>query len=171
MNPLIENKVILTLPIYTEWRKSGRNASYKKTLMIFTAIMLGFLALVFGVFYYMGMPPIMLFAECIFILAVYIWIGFFQPNSRIKSYYKYICRMADGTPERIARFYEDYFTVTNEAEETREFLYENIENIRETDNLYVLIVNESDVDVLLEKNSFVIGDFGILENKLKQLTN
>lgn len=156
MAPIIENQTIITRPIFLEWRKSNYSASYKKTIRIFTILILVLFAGALGWFYTQGIPPVMMIGEFLFIFAIYLWVILFLPRSRNKSQYKALCQAANGTPKRTVRFYADSFTVTTESGNVREFSYKNVHTMKETEHLYVL-VNESDIDIILDKNGFLTG--------------
>lgn len=156
--PLVENRVLITRPLFLEWRNSGKTESYHKTLRNFTIFMALLLVGALALFYSQGMPPFMMAAESSLVVIIYLWLVLFHPRSRNKSQYKAMCKNADGTPERIARFYKDCFSVTNDFGEAREFSYKKILEIKETEHLYVIIIDESDIDVILDKNGFTVGD-------------
>ena len=158
MNPLIENHVDITLPIFTEWRNSGKTVEYKKSMRKYSIIMAVVFVVALALLYILGMAPVMLITEGILLVIVYLWLIFLSPRSRNKGKYKTLCQNADGTPKRIIRFYEEFFTVTTEADEVREFTYDKITEIKETDHLYVMIVDEADIDILLAKDGFTKGD-------------
>lgn len=98
----------------------------------------------------------MMAGEFLFLLAIYFWVIFLLPNSRSKKQYKALCQAANGVPKRIVRFYTDYFSVTTESGKVREFSYGKIHTMKETEHLYIL-VNESDIDIILDKNGFRFG--------------
>lgn len=158
MEPIIENQVILSLPIFMEWRNSGKTDAYKKSIRNYSIFMTIVLAIVLFVFRNIGMPPATLITEIILIIAVYIWLVFINPRSRYKNQYKGLCASSNGTPMRIARFYEDTFTVSTESGDVREFSCDKITNIKETEHLYVIVIEDADIDVLLDKNGFLKGD-------------
>lgn len=153
---IIENQSSITPSIFKEWRKSNHSASYKKTIRIFTIIMAAIFVGVLAWFYSNGISPITMLGELLFMLAIYLWVTFLLPRSTSKRLYKSLCKKANGTPKRTVRFYSDYFTVTTESGNTRDFSYDKIHAMKETEHLYVL-VNESNIDIILDKNGFIFG--------------
>ncbi|MCQ2509218.1 MAG: YcxB family protein [Lachnospiraceae bacterium] len=158
MEPLIENQVEITLPIFTEWRNSGKTADYKKSMRKYSIIMAIVFVGALVLLRILGMAPFMLITEGILLVIVYLWLLFLSPRSRNKGRYKTLCRIAGGTPKRSIRFYEESFTVTTESDEVREYTYDKITEIKETEHLYVMIVDEADIDILLAKDGFIKGD-------------
>lgn len=154
--PIIENKTSITRPVFMEWRKSSRSAAYKKTVLISAAIMIVLLGGGFLWFWSKGVVPAMMIGEFIFMLAIYCWVVLYLPHSRDKKQYKEMCRVANGTPERTVRFYQNYFSVSTESGKTRDFYYDKVHTLKETEHLYVL-VNESDIDIIVNKEGFLTG--------------
>lgn len=167
MPSIVENQASITPPIYQEWRKSHRSASYKKTIITFTIIMVALFAGTLGWFYSQGIPPIMMLGEFLFMFAIYIWAILILPRSKSKKQYKNLCRAANGTPKRTARFYPQHLSVTTESGKTREFYYDKIHTLKETEHLYVL-VNDSNLDIILEKNGFIHGTIEQVKELLPQ---
>lgn len=162
---IIENQTEITKPLFMEWRKSNRSASYYKTIGIFTLIMIVILGGAFAWFTSQGVAPVMMIGEFLFMFAIFLWVVFVLPHSRNKSQYKALCKAANGTPKRTVRFYTDYFSVTTESGNIREFSYGKVHTMKETEHLYVL-VNESNIDIILDKNGF---QFGTIEQVKKYL--
>lgn len=164
---LVENQVYLTEPIFMEWKKSRKTEAYKKTIRNFTIFMILLLAGAMTLLRRLGMAPAMMVMEATLFIGIYVWLVFGLPRSQNKRQYKAICQQADGTPERFDRFYADSFTVTTDSGEVREFFYDKVEDIQETEHLYVINIADADVVVLLDKNGFLKGDI----EEVKKLCN
>lgn len=155
MQSPIENQTIITKPIFQEWKKSNTSAAYKKLIRTFTIIMavlvVGFLVWVYS----QGIPLVMMASEFLLMLALYLWVVF-MPYSRNRKQYKALCKGVNGTPKRTVCFYPYHIVVTTESGKTRDFPYEKIHTMKETEHLYVL-VNDSNLDIILDKNGFISG--------------
>lgn len=156
MPSIVETQTSITRPIFLEWRKSNISAAYKKSLLKFMIFMVILFAGILAWMFSQGIPPVMMAGQLLFMLAIFLWVILVLPRSRSKSQYKALCKAANGIPTRTVRFYPYQLTVTTETGKVREFSYNKIHTMRETENLYIL-VNESNLDIVIAKNGFVKG--------------
>ncbi len=156
MPSIVETQTSITRPIFLEWRKSNISAAYKKSLLKFTIFMVLLFAGILAWLLSQGIPPVMMAGELLFMLAIFLWVTLVLPRSKSKRQYKALCKAANGVPKRTVRFYPNHLDVITETGKTREFSYDKIHTLRETEHLYIL-VNESNLDIVIDKNGFVKG--------------
>ena len=83
---------------------------------------------------------------------------FFFPSLTAQIVYRNTKKLHGGiVPETVVQFSNDEISMTEGTLSVR-FQYRQITKIRETGNLYVLMLGK-DSGIILEKNSFTIGNF------------
>lgn len=167
MASIIENQVSVTRPLFYEGLKATENLSYKKTMKI-TSIVLAvlFVLLTIGMFL-MGSTPVFMAGEFLFFGGLLFWMLILQPKSRKKNAYKMLCKASSDVPKRTSKFYPNHFTVVTDTGKTRDFQYEQILQLVETENLYVLI-DESGLGILLDKAGFKSGSIEEIKEYLTE---
>ena len=158
MIPLIENQITLTKDLFYEGIKATENASFKKILRVL-CIVIAVLFVGISVWTLLtGGSIVFLIGEFFFLGALLVWLAFIYPGSRRRNVYKAMCRGCSDAPKRTIQFFPNHFTVITSTGNRRDFDYKEIEAVKETARLY-LLVESSGTGILLAKDGFTRGSW------------
>ena len=155
METLFENRYTVNLRML---RSFSRGASFsQKFFFRFSLVGMAVcaLALVYCLLFLPGDYNAMVSPAVSFLLCLML---FFFPSLTAQIVYRNTKKLHGGiVPETVVQFSNDEISMTEGTLSVR-FQYRQITKIRETGNLYVLMLGK-DSGIILEKNSFTIGNF------------
>lgn len=159
MNKLASNHIEITLELFQEGMDAISNKRYKALLKKIVAVAAVIFALIGIYTYYKGASLFYLVCEFIIIALVCVYILVFMPRSARKKNYKSMCQRAGGdTPRRTIDFFSDHLVIYAEAGRNTNVGYDEIAEIAETKNLWVLNCKDQ-TGVLVDKEGFSLGTF------------
>lgn len=155
MDILFENRYIVDLHML---RSFARGASFsQKFFFRFSIVGMAVcaMALLYCLVFFPGSWDLTISPAVSFLLCLAL---FFFPSLTARIVYRNTQKLHGGTiPETVVQFSNDEISMAEGTLSVR-FQYRQITKIRETRNLYVLMLGK-DSGIILEKNSFTIGNF------------
>lgn len=165
MEPLAENRFVLTEDLFLEGMKAAQTVGYMKQIKKLL-LPLGILWLLLAGFtLYRGEGALLLLTEFAALALVVLWAAVLLPRRRSKRAFETLSARTGTAAERVIRFYPDHLEASV-AGQTKALAYPDIDQMLRSPRLIVLVGRDK-TGILLRADAFVRGDEALIEQLIK----
>lgn len=169
MRKLAESHIEITLPVYRE----GMNAINGKRFKSLIKKLLIFMIIIFAALTAYNLKksfnPFVILIEAAIIVLLCVYMIVIMPRSARKKSYRAMCKRSEtDVPRRTMEFFEDHLIIYAEAGRKTDVSYEEISEISETPDLWVLICKDRS-GVLISKEGFSLGNFETVREAIEKI--
>lgn len=165
MEPLAENRFVLTEDLFLEGMRAVQAVGYmkriKKLLLPLGALWL----LLAGFTLYRGESVLLLLLELVALVLLILWAAVLLPRRRARRAFETLSARTGAAAERVIRFYPDHLEATVSGQ-TTSIDYLDVEQMLRSPRLIVL-VSRGKTGVLLRADAFTLGDENTIEQQIK----
>ena len=165
MEPLAENRFVLTEDLFLEGMRAVQAVGYmkriKKLLLPLGALWL----LLAGFTLYRGESVLLLLLELVALVLLILWAAVLLPRRQARRAFETLSARTGAAAERVIRFYPDHLEATVSGQ-TTSIDYLDVEQMLRSPRLIVL-VSRGKTGVLLRADAFTLGDENTIEQQIK----